>query len=435
MVKMEICSDSEDQQISKLSESSMIAYRIRKAGCGARLGLGKFKSNKPSSGGGDGTKAFPPTSKEVSSAINGSSYPPAQGSCEAPATPSILLPESLLSKKGKNVRQTSADPATLSESERCQSPSKDVLATTAWSNGELREGRLQRPSSLIRHRDVSTQLAKGAAGAFGSSSQPQVPPKNSLPLPCISELFSVVAGQGPSSKNLGVAAGRLVAREDLPAAREKDPSERTEPRRKSNTFSATPPNLALITHPSSGPGTIAPTGADPQGPSPMDYSLELEAEFPQEMVIEMQNNAAKKAHRTVIGRTLGGRATFKALHECLKLHLPTSYTSTTLLTRGYFLILFENEEGAISTRKLTTVEWSELSLSFSRFSPNFDASAQGAEALLTHTIKVQFSDLHEQFWNAKALTIMASKLGEVLDIEAVDSYIKRPAGPMVTIEV
>ncbi|CAK9271391.1 unnamed protein product [Sphagnum jensenii] len=30
---------------------------------------------------------------------------------------------------------------------------------------------------------------------------------------------------------------------------------------------------------------------------------------------------------------------------------------------------------------------------------------------------------------------MASKLGEVLDIEAVDSYMKRPAGPMVTIEV
>jgi len=30
---------------------------------------------------------------------------------------------------------------------------------------------------------------------------------------------------------------------------------------------------------------------------------------------------------------------------------------------------------------------------------------------------------------------MASKLREVLDIEAADSYIKRPAGPMVTIEV
>jgi hypothetical protein len=51
-----------------------------------------------------------------------------------------------------------------------------------------------------------------------------------------------------------------------------------------------------------------------------------------------------------------------------------------------------------------------------------------------HTIKVQFLDLHEQFRNEKNLTIIVSKLGEVLDIEAADSYVKRPTGPMVTIE-
>jgi hypothetical protein len=152
------------------------------------------------------------------------------------------------------------------------------------------------------------------------------------------------------------------------------------------------------------------------------------------MVSEMQSNVAKKARRMVIGRTLGGRLTFKTLHECLKFHLPASFTSTILLIRGYFLIFFEEEEGVIATRKLT-VDWSGLSLSFSRFSPDFDSSAQGAKALLTHTIKVQFPDLHEQFRNAKALTIMASKLGTVLEIKAVESYIKRPAGAMVTIEV
>jgi len=48
---------------------------------------------------------------------------------------------------------------------------------------------------------------------------------------------------------------------------------------------------------------------------------------------------------------------------------------------------------------------------------------------------VQFPDLHEEFKNTRALTLMASKLGEVLEIEAVDSYIKRPAGPMITIEL
>ncbi len=80
------------------------------------------------------------------------------------------------------------------------------------------------------------------------------------------------------------------------------------------------------------------------------------------------------------------------------------------------------------------MEWSGLHLSFSRYIPNFDASVQGAETLLSHTIKVQFPNLHEQFRNTKALTIMANKIGEVLEIEPKDSYIKRPAGPMIIVE-
>ncbi|CAM6014430.1 unnamed protein product [Sphagnum balticum] len=172
MVKMEICSDSEDQQISKLSESSLIAYRIRKAGCCVRLGFGKFKSNKSNFSGSGGAKAFPSASKEVSSATNGSYDLLVQGSCKALAASNILLPESLLSERGKNVGQALMDPAALSELEKCQSPSKDALATTAWSDGKSRESRLQRSSLPFRHRDVSTQFAKGAAGASGSSSQP-----------------------------------------------------------------------------------------------------------------------------------------------------------------------------------------------------------------------------------------------------------------------
>jgi hypothetical protein len=142
--------------------------------------------------------------------------------------------------------------------------------------------------------------------------------------------------------------------------------------------------------------------------------LEIEVDFPKELVFTMQENAAKKGRRTVIDRTLGGRATFKTLLNCLKQHLSAPLVLTTLLTRGYFEILFEDEERAKATRRLTAVEWSDLRLSFSRYIPNFDASSQGAEAQLTHTIKVQFPDLHEQFRNTKALTIMASKIGEVL---------------------
>jgi hypothetical protein len=109
-----------------------------------------------------------------------------------------------------------------------------------------------------------------------------------------------------------------------------------------------------------------------------------------------------------------------------------SFVSTTFLAWGYFEILFTDEEGAKATRKITTIEWSGLNLSFSIYIPNFDACIQGTMALLSHSIKVQFLNLHEQVKNTKALTIMASKIGEVLEIKATYSDMKRPVGPMIT---
>jgi hypothetical protein len=105
---------------------------------------------------------------------------------------------------------------------------------------------------------------------------------------------------------LGRRHPRQVAREDFSAARTKELNERRAIRRKSTTPTTAPPNLTLITHLGSGPGTTSPAGGDTQGPSLVDYSLELEAEFPTDMVFKMQGNAAKKTRRIVIGRTLGG---------------------------------------------------------------------------------------------------------------------------------
>jgi hypothetical protein len=96
----------------------------------------------------------------------------------------------------------------------------------------------------------------------------------------------------------------------------------------------------------------------------------------------------------MIGRTLVGRASFKELHDCLKLHLPAPCSTITLLIRGYFEVLFEEEEGAKATRKLGAVKWSGWALSFSRYSTLFRPNEQGAEKLLTHSIRVQFPNLH-----------------------------------------
>ncbi|CAK9858613.1 unnamed protein product [Sphagnum jensenii] len=435
MGKMETCSDLDEKHISKLNEYSLVALRIQKAGRGTRLGFGKFKCRKPNLGSNVGAKAHRPESTEVPSATNGSFEASAHDHCKSLPAQSSPSPGSSANPRETIAGLASTDPTALSESRNTQAPSRSAETASTRSSEESREGTPWRPPSPIKLRKDSTRSAKIAVGEPGSSSLAQVPPKAlSIPSSFVNSLQNAL-GQGGVSGILSNSVGKHVASEKLPAIKEKNSGESSDPGKGSNTNKNTTPSLILITHTSKGLGKNAPQGAKLQGPSPVDQGLEIEAEFPHDMVSKIQNNVATKARRMVISRTLGGRPSFKALHKCLKLHLPATYVSTTLLTRGYFLIAFENEEGAIATRKLTTVDWSGLSLSFSRFSSDFNSSAQGAEALLTHSIKVQFPDLHEQFRNVKALTIMASKLGTVLEIEAAESYIKRSASPMVTMEV
>jgi hypothetical protein len=261
----------------------------------------------------------------------------------------------------------------------------------------------------------------------------QVPPLTSSPTR-IADLSATSVGPGFGLGDLDAIAIGQVAQEDDSAVKTKASSSKLMQRRTLTTLASAPSTPPLTAPPGNGTRSTPPSGEEPQGLSPIDYELELEADFPPEMVLKMQEGVVHKARRMVIGRALGGRPTIKALQDCLKLHLPASYTSVTLLTRGFFKVLFTDEKGAKFARKIAAVEWSGMNLTFSRYIPNFDASVQGAESLLSHIIKVQFPNLHEQFRNTKALTIMASKIGEVLEIELEDSYIKRPAGPMITVE-
>ncbi|CAK9208953.1 unnamed protein product [Sphagnum troendelagicum] len=333
MGKMEICSDLEDQQISKLNEYSLVALRIRKAGRGARLGFGKFKCRKSNLGGNVGAKAHRPESTEPSSATNGSHEASAHDLRKSLPAPSSPSPESSANLRETNAGLVQTDPVALSESGNTQAPGRGVETTSARSSEESREGAPQRPPSPLKLRKDLTRSVKGAVGEPGSSSLAQVPPKIlSTPFSFVNS-FQIASGKGGVSGTLSNDAGRLVASEKLPAIEEKKNSEESSDRGKgSNTNKNATPSPALITHASKGPGKNAPQGAELQGPSPVDHGLEIEAEFPQDMLFEMQNYAAMKARRMVIGRTLGGRPSFKALHECLKLHLPATYVSTTLLT-------------------------------------------------------------------------------------------------------
>ncbi len=78
----------------------------------------------------------------------------------------------------------------------------------------------------------------------------------------------------------------------------------------------------------------------------MDNDLDLDVDFLLDMVVEMQKGAAKKARKMVIERTIENKLTIKVLNDGLKLHLPISFVSATLLTCGFFEALFSDEEGA-----------------------------------------------------------------------------------------
>jgi hypothetical protein len=223
--------------------------------------------------------------------------------------------------------------------------------------------------------DVAMKLPESKIEGSDGPHTHQVPLKGTSPLLRMSEFCSASAGLGRGSEGSEATAPRQSERDDLFAARAKAPRMRSTQRKNSINSVTTPSFHPLIAQPGSGTGAASPEREATQGPSPVDYNLEIEADFPKDLVLVMQQNADKKARRTVIGRTLGGRTTFKTLLDCLKLHLPAPFVSMSLLTRGYFKILFENEEGAMATRRLTAVEWSGLGLSFSRYIPNFDASS------------------------------------------------------------
>jgi hypothetical protein len=248
---------------------------------------------------------------------------------------------------------------------------------------------LQRSPSAFAPLEAASRILESSIEGIEGLRTHQVRLKGVSPLPRKSDTSSVSVGPGRNSKTSEIAAAaRQSEREDLSAARAKAPRKRCTQRKDSISSVKTPYLHTLITQPGSGSSAAPPDGEASQGPSLVDYNLEIEADFPKELVLTMEVNVAKKARRIIIGRTLGGRATFKTLLDCLKLHLLAPLVSTTFLTRGYFEILFEDEEGAKATRRLTAMEWSDLRLSFSQYIPNFDASSQGAEAQLTHTIKV-----------------------------------------------
>ncbi len=123
----------------------------------------------------------------------------------------------------------------------------------------------------------------------------QVPPKGVSPLSRKSNTSSISAGLGRNSKTSEiVATARQSKREDLFAARAKVPRKRGTQRKDSISSVKTPYLHTLITQQGSGSGAAPPDGEASQGPSPVDYNLEIEADFPKELVLTMQETRPRR---------------------------------------------------------------------------------------------------------------------------------------------
>lgn len=253
-------------------------------------------------------------------------------------------------ESSSGLRTPQTNPIASQDRQRLQQTSKESQASLLRSNGEPRGELLQWSPSTPAPLELASRILESSIEGTEGLRTHQVPPEGVSPLPRKSDFSSVSASLGRRSKTSDfVVVARQSEREDLSAARAKAPKKRGTQRKDSISLVTTPSLHTLITQPGHGSGVASPDGEAPQGPSPVHYKLEIEADFPKDLVLTMQENVAKKARRTVIGRTFGGRATFKTLLNCLKLHLPAPLVSITFLTRGYFKILFKDEEGAKAT--------------------------------------------------------------------------------------
>jgi hypothetical protein len=226
MVKMNLHSESEDPQIQRFNEFFLVADKIRKAGCSARQGLGKFK--KPNPNGGD-ARLSAPASNENPLFTNGSFAPPTQGSRKAPSVSSFPPLGNPLGKEGVTAIQASETLVALNTQTECQLSSKNAQVILAKSDGGEREGFPQRSPSMFVHQGIPPRAQTSAAEAPGESSHTQVLTKHPFPLPHISESLSAIVGQRSKARHLSAVATRQVMREDASAAEQKHQAEKLSP--------------------------------------------------------------------------------------------------------------------------------------------------------------------------------------------------------------
>ncbi len=133
---------------------------------------------------------------------------------------------------------------------------------------------------------IVTKIRESKPESSGVLRIHKVPPKGDSSLPHKSDFSFVPTGLRRSSEGSETAAPRQTERNNLSAARAKAPKTRNLQRKNSSNSVITPLPHSLIVQPGTGTGAAFPEGEAAQGPSPLpiDYSLEVEADFPIDLV-------------------------------------------------------------------------------------------------------------------------------------------------------
>jgi hypothetical protein len=96
----------------------------------------------------------------------------------------------------------------------------------------------------------------------------------------------------------------------------------------------------------------------------VDEDFVLKMDIPNECLELTLTNMVTQTKKMLIQKLMGKILPFKELKDCLELHLHQSFYSIKLLTRGFFEVVFLEEEGTTRVRVMAVVEWEGLSMNF-----------------------------------------------------------------------
>ncbi len=275
----------EAQHISKLNEHLLIADRIRKAGRSARQGNSWLK-NKLLNPSDDGTPApLSPINSEESALTTrsvGSQAPNDHVTRSRTCIPSL---ESLSMKNPDFGSIALKVLVTIRGSARQPLSTKTDEATRLGSKGSHNDENIHRSSQSHNPFLMPTQGVAEATKTPNPTHFIQVPALTSSPT-CIADLSAISIRPGFGLGDVDTIATGQVA-QDHSAAKAKESSSKLTQRRQLTTPASAPSTPPLIAPTGNRTGSTPPSGEEPQGLSPIDYELELEADFPPEMVLEM----------------------------------------------------------------------------------------------------------------------------------------------------